>query len=130
MPVKEFTARLSHFWSSDHSLTVLLVVVMITVFVLFPLLDLGLASGLLLHFFLLLILASGIVAVSGNMVFKCIAIFCALANFLLRWVADFEQSVGLSSWTTRAFRCSSSDCWRCGHAWGTHWAVVSRHSQR
>jgi hypothetical protein len=100
MAVKELTAPLYRFWSSDHSLTVLLIMVAITVFVLFPLVDLGLISGLWLNFFLMLILVSGIVAVGANAVFKSVAVFCAVANFLLRWVADFEQSVGLSSWTT------------------------------
>jgi hypothetical protein len=99
MAEKELTARLYHFWSSDHSLTVLLIVVMITVFVLSPLIDLGIVSGLSSDFFLTLILLSGIVAVSANAIFKIVAVFCAVANFLLYWRANVEQSVTLSSWS-------------------------------
>jgi voltage-gated potassium channel Kch len=97
MAVKELTARLYHFWASDRSLTVLLVMVVITVFVLYPLIDLGLISGLWSNFFLMLTLVSGIVAVSANAVSKGVAVFCVAANFLLRWVADAQQSVNLSS---------------------------------
>jgi hypothetical protein len=96
MAVKELTARLYHFWSSDHSLTVLLVTVVITVFILYPLIDLGLISGLWSNFFLLLTLLSGVVAVSANAVSKGVAVFCVAANFLLRWVADAQQSINLS----------------------------------
>jgi hypothetical protein len=86
------------FWSTDRSLTILLGLLFITIFVLQPLDDLG-----LIHVFFVitivfsLILISGVMSVARSRFITVLAAMFALASFSALWMATLVPSVGLAS---------------------------------
>jgi hypothetical protein len=89
---------LFQFWSTDRSLTILLGLLFITIFVLQPLDDLG-----LIHVFFVitivfsLILISGVMSVARSRFITVLAAMFALASFSALWMATLVPSVGLAS---------------------------------
>ncbi len=96
--MRKGTDILLRFWSTDRSLTILLGLLFITIFVLQPLDDLG-----LIHVFFVitivfsLILISGVMSVARSRFITVLAAMFALASFSALWMATLVPSVGLAS---------------------------------
>ena len=96
--MRKGTHILFQFWSTDRSLTILLGLLFINIFVLQPLDDLG-----LIHIFLVaslvfsLILISGVISVARSRFMTVLAVVLALASFSALWMATLVPSVGLAS---------------------------------
>ncbi|HTU00786.1 MAG TPA: potassium channel family protein [Candidatus Sulfotelmatobacter sp.] len=94
--------RVKHFWSSEIGLSALLVALVLTVFVLRPLTDLGLAGGRLIEAAFSLVLLLGGWSVWGGrarMVLVCIGVGGAGA---LRWMHWLTGSERLAPWAALA----------------------------
>ena len=86
------------FWSTDRSLTILLGLLFIVIFVLAPLSDLGLVHVFfVVSFVFSLILISGVISVARSRLITVLAVVLALATFSALWMATLVPSVGLAS---------------------------------
>jgi hypothetical protein len=96
--MRKGTHILFRFWSTDRSLTVLLGLLFIDIFVLHPLSDLGLIHPFfVVSFVFSLFLISGVIYVARSRFITVLAAMLALASFLARWMVTLVPSVGLAS---------------------------------
>lgn len=79
-------ALLSRFWSTDRSLTVLLALLCLVIFVIHPLGDLGIAGDVLLSLFFSLILISGVGAVAKSPLTTASVGLLVLTSLVVRWL--------------------------------------------
>jgi hypothetical protein len=86
------------FWSTDRSLTVLLFSLIVAIFVIYPLGDLGIVGDVLLTTFFSLILISGVVAVAKRRGTAILAGGVALAALLVRWTHLLLPAAHLRAW--------------------------------
>jgi hypothetical protein len=92
----------ARFWSTDRSLTVLLVSLILAVFVLYPLGDVAPIAGLLLDIFFSLMLVFGVAAISRHRSAAVLAGVVSLAAFALRWADTIFPLTGLAPWDAGA----------------------------
>jgi len=77
---------LRRFWSTDRSLTVLLVLLGILIFVINPLGDLGVTGSLLMSVFFSLVLLSGVGAVSKHALTTALVGGLVVVSLVVRWL--------------------------------------------
>jgi hypothetical protein len=92
----------ARFWSTDRSLTVLLVSLILAVFVLYPLGDVAPIAGLLLDIFFSLTLIFGVAAISRHRYVAVLAGVVSLAALVLRWADAVFPFAGLAPWDAGA----------------------------
>ena len=92
---------LFRFWSTDQSLTILLGLLVIDIFILHPLSDLAELGSVnifyLIGFVSSLILISGVISVARSRLITILAIVFAVSSFLTLWMTTLIPSVGLAS---------------------------------
>ncbi len=99
--MRKVTHIFSRFWSTDRSLTVLLGLLFINIFVLNPLSELGVLRAFFLRDLLFsLILISGVMAVAKSRFITLLSVVFAIATFLVRWVKNFVPGTGLMTLDT------------------------------
>ncbi|MCI0454546.1 MAG: potassium channel family protein [Candidatus Dadabacteria bacterium] len=87
---------LAQFWSTDKSLTVLLGLLFINIFVLNPLSELGIVHEFFLNDILYsLILISGVMAVAKSRFITLLSVVLAIATILVNWVKNFLPGTGM-----------------------------------
>ncbi len=85
--VKKITHPIRHFWATDLSLTVLLVLLFISIFVITPLHHAGeLQAFLISEIIFSLILVTGVMSVAKYRSITFLAVVFALASFVVRWM--------------------------------------------
>jgi hypothetical protein len=95
--MKSRTGQLFQFWSSDWSLTVFLVLLIVTLFIIEPLGHLWDVGQLLTSVFFSLLLVSGVAAVSERRAPTVIVTGLVIITLGLRWVSHLVPSVGIAS---------------------------------
>jgi len=99
--MRKVTHLLSRFWSTDRSLTVLLGLLFINIFVLNPLSELAVLRAFFLRDLLFsLILISGVMTVAKSRFITLLSVFFAIATFLVRWAKNFVPGTGLMTLDT------------------------------
>lgn len=90
-----------HFWSTDRSLTILMGLLVIDIFVLHPLSELANIGSVnifyVIDFVFSLILISGVISVARSRFITILVIIFALSSFLTLWMTTLVPSVGLAS---------------------------------
>lgn len=87
----------SKIWSSDWSLTVFLVLLIVTVFIIMPLRHLSNAGSLGTSIFISLLLVSGVAAVSERRAPTVIVTGVVIVTLVLRWMTHLAPSVEIAS---------------------------------
>jgi len=99
--MRKVTHLLSRFWSTDRSLTVLLGFLIINIFILQPLTELGIFRAFFVPDVLFsLILISGVMAIAKSRFITVLALAFALVTFLVRWAKNFVAGTGLMTLDT------------------------------
>lgn len=99
--MRKVTHLLSRFWSTDRSLTVLLGFLIINIFILQPLTELGIFRAFFVPDILFsLILISGVMAVAKSRFITVLALAFALETLVGRWAKIFVPSAGLATLDT------------------------------
>ena len=95
--MKNFLAKLIHFWDEDRSLTVMLLLLVSFIFVLVPCLNPGRAGELIIRviYSVMLLTAVFSVARKRRYLFGVVSVF-ALISLIVNWVSDVEPSRSLS----------------------------------
>lgn len=92
------TAVFGRFWSTDRSLTVLLVALAVTIFVLYPLVDLGVPAGLVPTVGFSIILVSGVGAVATTRLPTVLVGALVMANLAVHWLSFWRGGTDLAAW--------------------------------
>lgn len=87
-----------HIWKTDSGLSVLLVFLVVTIFIAYPITTLPVGKFLVLIFFSL-ILISGSTFVLDKRILRFFVLGSVLLNLVLHWVTYFGDVAGLASWT-------------------------------
>ena len=87
---------LRRFWSTDTSLTVLLLLLGVVIFVITPLGDLGVTGSLLMSVFFSLVIVSGVGAVAKHVLATTVVGALALASLVVRWLRFLIFGDGLA----------------------------------
>ncbi len=98
LPVKELTHHLTKLWWQDYFLSVLLIGLVVTVFLVYPF---GLAVPtryVLLNGFFSLVVISGVLAVARRPLITIPMLLIALANLVVRWLNGHSPALGLDVW--------------------------------
>jgi hypothetical protein len=95
--MKSRTGQLFQFWSSDWSLTVFLVLLVITLFIIVPLRHLSDVDRMVTSVFFSLILVSGVAAVSERRAPTVIVTGVVIVTLGLRWMTHLVPGLGLAS---------------------------------
>ena len=94
--MRNLSSRHSRFWSSDRSLSGLLVILVIGIFVLYPLGEIGVLGDVVLELVFSLLLISGVMSVTRNRIATVIICFIAAATIFCGWLGLFYPSALLS----------------------------------
>jgi hypothetical protein len=86
-----------HIWKTDSSLSFLLVFLVVTIFIAYPITALPIGKFLVLISFSL-ILISGATIVLDKRILRIFVLVIVLLNLVLRWIMYFKDVAGLSSW--------------------------------
>jgi len=86
-----------HIWKTDSGLTVLLIFLVVTIFIAYPITALPAGKFLVLIFFSL-ILISGATFVLDKRILRIFIPGSVLLNLVLHWITYFKDVAGLSSW--------------------------------
>jgi hypothetical protein len=86
-----------HIWKTDSSLSFLLVFLVVTIFIAYPITALPIGKFLVLISFSL-ILISGAIIVLDKRILRIFVLVIVLLNLVLRWIMYFKDVAGLSSW--------------------------------
>ncbi len=81
----------ARFWEQDYSLTALLVMLVVTLFVVTPLASSAMIGSEITLCFLAVLTITGVAAVSGRRIVVIVIVLLAAAGIGLDWVAHFEQ---------------------------------------
>ena len=84
--------RRVQFWEAEHSLTVLLVMLIVTLFVVTPLASSAASGSEILMCFLAVLTISGVAAVSGRPIVVAAAVALAVSGIGVDWVAHFHRT--------------------------------------
>jgi hypothetical protein len=87
-----------HLWKTDSGLSVLLVFLVVTIFIAYPITSLPAGKFLVLIFFSL-ILISGSIFVLDKRILRNFVLGSVLLNLVLHWVIYIGDVVGFASWT-------------------------------
>lgn len=98
--MKELFSRLIDFWSSDRSLTAFLVMLVIMLFVIYPLGNLDLVSKLLINTWFSLILILGVLTAVESLWLRIVVIITVFVTLLVRWMDHTVPSIGLTFLST------------------------------
>jgi len=91
MPVR----AVSHFWKADWHLSALLALLLLVVFVFYPMSDLSPLKGILLQAFFSLVLISGALVVARSRALAALTTLIAVGTAAIGWVRLFAPSEGL-----------------------------------
>jgi hypothetical protein len=86
-----------HIWKTDSGLSFLLVFLVVTIFIAYPITALPIGKFLVLISFSL-ILISGAIIVLDKRILRIFVLVIVLLNLVLRWIMYFKDVAGLSSW--------------------------------
>ena len=86
-----------HIWKTDSSLSFLLVFLVVTIFIAYPITALPIGKFLVLISFSF-ILISGAIIVLDKRILRIFVLVIVLLNLVLRWIMYFKDVAGLSSW--------------------------------
>jgi hypothetical protein len=96
--MKQLTVRMVQLYSTDESLTIFLGLLVVTVFVLIPLDDLGVIGSLIFEVIFTLLLISGVVTASTkSRSTMMLAIVMAALTLSLRWMHPLFPGIGLAT---------------------------------
>jgi len=95
---RDLSSVVRRFWSTDHSLTVLLVLLGIVLFVVYPLRVLGFVGGVFIRVGFSLILVSGVGVVAKSPVPAVLVGSLVAINLALHWLAFWRGGLDLAVW--------------------------------
>ncbi len=96
--MRKVTHHLTQFWSTDRSLTVLLGFLIINIFILQPLIELGIFRAFFVRDILFsLLLISGVMAVAKGRFITVLTLVFALVTLVVRWGRIFVPSTSLAT---------------------------------
>jgi hypothetical protein len=91
-------APLRHFWATDAALSILLGTLLLIVFVLYPLQDIGVLGHLLIDVLFTITLISGVVAVTSSPLWAGLACLFTIVALGLRWASAAMPAAELALW--------------------------------
>ena len=97
-PVRELTHRLAHLWWQDYFLSVLLIGLVVTIFLVFPVGQVAPARNALANGIFSLIVISGVLAVARGPLVTIPMLAIAIANLAVRWLNARSPALGLGVW--------------------------------
>jgi voltage-gated potassium channel Kch len=97
-PVRELTHQLTRLWWQDYFLSVLLVGLIVTIFLVYPLGQAAPARYVFANAIFSLIVISGVLAVARGPLITFAMLAIALANLAVRWLNAHSPALGLEIW--------------------------------
>lgn len=97
-PVRELTHRLARLWWQDYFLSVLLIGLVVTIFLVYPLGQVAPARNVVANGIFSLIVISGILAVARGPLITLPMLAVAIANLAVRWLNARSPGLGLEVW--------------------------------
>jgi hypothetical protein len=85
----------ARFWEQEYSLTALLVMLVITLFVVTPLASSAIIGSEIMLCFVAVLTITGVAAVSGRPAVVIVVMLLAVSGIVLDWLAHFEQRTSL-----------------------------------
>ena len=90
--------KIMHFWSEERSLTTLLVLLVINLFVLVPMIRGGVGTTLVKDTFFSLLLLAGLLTMTGHKTLQIGFVLFIALTILVHWVQTTSGTTGLSGW--------------------------------
>ena len=97
-PVRELTHQLTRLWWQDYFLSVLLIGLAVTIFMVFPVGPIAPARSTIANGIFSLIVISGVLAVARGPLITVPMLAIAVANLAVRWLNARSPALGLDVW--------------------------------